>query len=92
MTEDGPSVPIDNFTPIDVSVTLTDMEWASVAGLLGAVIQLQSLGVEFGWKSAVQLGERIEHIEHAHKTIQQAVMDATVDDVVSHFLFQDPGK
>lgn len=92
MTEDGPSVPIDNFEPIPVSVTLTDLEWASVAGLLGAVIQLHSMGISLGQGSALKLVDPIKDIEHAKQAIQEAVMDATVDDVVNHFLFQDPGK
>jgi hypothetical protein len=82
------------FTPMPVSVTLTDLEWASVAGLLQATVKLHRMGINLGQDSALKLIHKIKDVEHAYEVIQQAVMDATVDDVVAHLTahMEDPGK
>ena len=77
------------FVTRDVAVTLTDLEWASVAGLLGAVMRIHDLGIAVGQDSALKLVDAIEHIEHAHAVIQKTVMDAYVMDTIEAFTFRD---
>ena len=80
--------------PLAIAVTLNDQEWASIVGLLGATLQLHKMGIAIGQESALKLVDKIEYVRHAHDVIQQAVMDAFVQDVVAHFEFPpaEPGK
>jgi hypothetical protein len=85
----------DEFVPLNVTVTLTDLEWAAMLGLVGAVLKLHAVGVDLGQDSALRLISRVEDIEHGYFVIQQAVMDATVNDVVEHLnahLEEEPDK
>jgi hypothetical protein len=69
---------------LNVAVTLTDTEWATIAGLLGAVLKMHEIGIGVGMDSALKLVEHIGDVKHASAVIQKAVMDAVVEDVIEH--------
>jgi hypothetical protein len=71
-----------DYVPVPVSVTLTDVQWAEVCALLGAVIGLQRTGMSEGLQTALALEYRAASIVDAQETIERTVMEEYIRDIV----------